>query len=300
MFNFEVFEEKNNLNVFNNIFPNDSFINEDNDLFEANGLTDNYPLEKNLNKDKDYYKNEYNSNISFDNFFGNSFNKEFEFKEFDNFSIFENQIIVPKLENLQGIDDINGKNQNIPKTKTTDYNTREIILEKQQIFGNKSNISESKMDKKKGINEVKNITNIKKKYFNINKVNKKVGRLEKKLKKLIKGKHDKFSQDNIIRKIKACFQNNILNYINKKYEIYLKSINQKRCIKFLQKITPEESRNINKNDNLYWFSSKLKDVFSTNLSLRYTLYNSDYNKSYGVYQTLYNNLHRIPNVIKYL
>ena len=278
MDNFEIIEEENNLNISNNIFPEESFIHEDNELFDVKGLTENYPLEKYLNKDKGYYKNEDNSIKSFDNFFLNNFNKNIELPKIDNFLYIENPILNIKLENAQEKDDIDGIFLNIPKPKTTDYKTGEIILEKLKIIGNESNISKSKMAKKKGINEMKNIPNSKIKYFNIKKVNKKVGRLEKKLKKLIKGKHDKFSQDNIIRKIKAYFQNNILNYINKKYDIYLESINQKRCIKFIQKISPDESRNINKNDNLYWFSSKLKDVFSTNLSLRYSLYNSDYNK----------------------
>ena len=112
MYNFEIIEKENNLNVSNNKFPSELFVHEEKDLFEENGLIDNYPFKKFTNNEKDFNKNEYNSFISFDNFFGNSFNKEFEFKEFDNFSIFENQIIVPKLENSQKIDDINGKNQN--------------------------------------------------------------------------------------------------------------------------------------------------------------------------------------------
>ena len=66
--------------------------------------------------------------------------------------------------------------------------------------------------------------------------------------------------------------------INKKYEIHLKSINQKKITKLLQKISPEESKKIKKDDNLRWFSSKLKDVFSANLSLKCSLYKPDYNK----------------------
>ena len=83
---------------------------------------------------------------------------------------------------------------------------------------------------------------------------------------------------NIIRKIKACFHTNILNYINKKYETYLKNINQKKYIKFLQKISPKEYQNINKYVNLRWFSSKLKVVFSGNLSSKCSSHTSDYNK----------------------
>ena len=48
--------------------------------------------------------------------------------------------------------------------------------------------------------------------------------------------------------------------------------------KLLQKISNKEYRKIKKDDNLKWFSSKLKDVFSANLSLRCSLYKTDYNK----------------------
>ena len=274
MYNFEIIEKENNLNVSNNKFPSEFFVHEEKDLFEENGLIDNYPFKKFANNEKDFNKNEYNSFISFDNFFGNGFNMDINFQEDENLS----SIIQPKFKDVQEKGDINGIFQNLPKIKTTDYKTREISFEEQKIIKNITNISESNLGKKKGINGVKNIQKSKKKYFNINKVNKNVGRLKKKLKKLIKGKHDKFSQDNIIRKIKACFHTNILNYINKKYETYLKNINQKKYIKFLQKISPKEYQNINKYVNLRWFSSKLKVVFSGNLSSKCSSHSSDYNK----------------------
>jgi SNF2 family DNA or RNA helicase len=50
----------------------------------------------------------------------------------------------------------------------------------------------------------------------------------------------------------------------------------------------------------YYFNIYIPKVISPGPQIIISKYNSDYNKSYGVYQTLYNNLHRIPNVIKYL
>ena len=118
------------------------------------------------------------------------------------------------------------------------------------------------------------------KIFRIEKVNKKVGRLSKKIKiKFNKIKHDKFSQDNIIRKIKVNFHDRLLNYINKLYgKYYRKKHRVKKMIKLLQKITPSESTKIRRDENLGWFSLKVKDVLSRDLSLKCSKYGLDYNK----------------------
>ena len=51
---------------------------------------------------------------------------------------------------------------------------------------------------------------------------------------MLQGKHNKFSQDNIIQKIKVNFLNRIYQYINKEYENYINGINngaKKKVIK---------------------------------------------------------------------
>ena len=50
----------------------------------------------------------------------------------------------------------------------------------------------------------------------------------------------------------------------------------------------------------YYFNIYIPKVISPGPQIVISKYNSEYNNSYGVYQTLYNNLHRIPNVVKYL
>ena len=52
----------------------------------------------------------------------------------------------------------------------------------------------------------------------------------------------------------------------------------KKIKKFLQRISPSEHRKISKEKNIKWFKSKLKDIFSADLSKKCTLYSSDYNK----------------------
>ena len=280
----KIFAEDINMNIQNYRFQKDPYFPQNYESIEENEINDIDHFEKYLNIDQDDNKSQCNSIISFDEkneefeFYINKKSNDFddsEFSEIDNLIYFKNEVVttIKKLENNQTKKD--EKIQSIVKTKSTEHKTKDIIMENQQ------NIK----SQKKNFNSNKKIKNLEKKIllnnnkiFNISKVNKKVGRLGKKSKKILKGKHNKFCYDNIIRKIKVNFHNNIYNYINKKYEIHLKSINQKKITKLLQKISPEESKRIKKDDNLRWFSSKLKDVFSANLSSKCSLYTSDYNK----------------------
>ena len=125
---------------------------------------------------------------------------------------------------------------------------------------------------------------IKEKIFDIDKVNKKQGRLSEIEKKFIKGKHDKFSEDNIIQKIKTTFQENVFNYINYEYEKFRlerqdnDGQKQKNIVKLIKRISPEGIKKIKKNENLDWFLSNLKTLFSSKLSSKYTKFDSNYNE----------------------
>ena len=114
--------------------------------------------------------------------------------------------------------------------------------------------------------------------FQILKDNKNKGRI-KKNSNLI-GKHNKFSEDNIIRKFKGRFQEKLRIYINYEYKKYLLNQNQKvkKMKDLIQRITPKISRIIKKKDNLEWLKKKLYQVFSENVSDKCTLYNREYNK----------------------
>ena len=125
-----------------------------------------------------------------------------------------------------------------------------------------------------------NITKIDKSIFKITKTKKKnikKGRLDKKSKKRYYGKHSKFTQDNIIRKIKASFIEKSMNYINREYDLYMNKHQYKKIKRLIQKISPVKSREISKNKNLKWFQSKLRDLFSSKLSKKCTLSDPDYN-----------------------
>ena len=116
------------------------------------------------------------------------------------------------------------------------------------------------------------------KIFKIIKINKKIGRI--KSNSTLKGFHNKLSQDNIIRKIKGRFLEKLRLYINTEYRKYFfkKNKNSAKIINWLKKINPKISRKIKKEENLKWFKSKIYEIFSENVSLRYSLYSPNSNK----------------------
>ena len=117
-----------------------------------------------------------------------------------------------------------------------------------------------------------------KKIFKIIKINKKLGRIKKN--SLITGKHNKLSEDNIIRKIKARFHEKLRLYINIEYNKYILKKTQKNrhTNNWLKKISPKISRKIKKEENLQWFQSKIYEIFSNNISLRYSSHLVNSNK----------------------
>lgn len=165
-----------------------------------------------------------------------------------------------------------------PLTKTTNDKSNEKTL-----IPNKIQIQEQNMEEKNDADKSVDKKNLSKsdkcvKIFKIYKRNKKIGRLKRNTDIKYVAPHNKFAEDNIIRKIKANFVEKFMNYINWEYRSYLKSTNHKRFTKLIQRISPYQSRKIKKEDNLKWFSSKLKDIYSYDISMKCCLHSLDYNK----------------------
>ena len=98
------------------------------------------------------------------------------------------------------------------------------------------------------------------------------------------GKHNKFSSDNIIRKIKSNLFDAILRYINasmKEEEVEIYEKNFKKIIlskPFLLKISQEIIKNINVEVNLNLLRSTLKEIFSNDVSKKVENHGLDKNK----------------------
>lgn len=230
---------------------------------------------------------DFNEHIVFsENFENNSYNNTLEDIKGEDLDIKEDEykalyISVDKNKELNEKTD--------PKTRTKDTNNSDIDKSTKKEPEQNISVIEDKPSIKKvengnpGTNRlIRNLAKkISQKIFNIEKVKKKnikKGRMTKGLKQKYLGLHNKFSEDNIIRKIKASFLEKSMNYINKQYGIYLKKRGIKKLYRLIQRISPEESRKIRKSENLNFLETTLKKIFSSKLSKKCSLYDPDYNK----------------------
>jgi hypothetical protein len=175
------------------------------------------------------------------------------------------------------------------ENKNNKFNNGKIVKEINfYINDDKSSINEEKssidMAKTKDLSieikpekELKFLT--KKKFFKIDTKNKK-GRKPKH--SMVYSYHTKFSNDNILRKIKVKFIHKTINYIN---NIILTKYNNK--IDVLKPLKGKISQNNGINFNKKLINSKLKDIFSIyEINGKFKLYQNNYNKS--VIDKIYN------------
>ena len=190
------------------------------------------------------------SNFNFENEenINNLFNKNFE----NQFEILKNQ-----------------ENKNEPEKTTKEYSSLKKDYKDSNLY-----ISPYSVPQKKIIKIAEKIFNIVKE----KKKNTKIGRANKNSKNKYHITHDKFSMDNIIRKIKASFLLRTMKFINHEYGEYLRKRQRKKIAKLIQPISPDESRKIKKEDNLKWFDLKIKDFYSNKISSKCHNHEEDENK----------------------
>lgn len=99
-----------------------------------------------------------------------------------------------------------------------------------------------------------------------------------------KGMHNKFKKDNLIRRFKTHFFQNIYNYINLSFKCN-KEYNDKKIINMIQKISSNDTKSISKSDNIKWFNSKVKSIISQKISTKIVSFDSNYN--YNLIQKVY-------------
>ena len=139
------------------------------------------------------------------------------------------------------------------------------LLKENEEKINKPNIKELKY------NEIRKFS-IKKQIFDIKK-EKKRGRNKKNCNK--KGEHDKFRRDNVIRRFKAQFLQNLYSYINKLFKC--NNSPYQKPIFILKKIGSKQTKSISKEDNLKWFNSKIKNIFSQDITTKLSFFDLNYN-----------------------
>ena len=179
----------------------------------------------------------------------------------------------------------NNKNVILNKDEelTKNFNT-EVKKEESNIFEENGKNVKNYLDENKETLTIeipkleKNILN-KKRMFKINR--KKRGRQSKNLNS--KSDHTKYSNDNILRKIKVKFFQKLMKYIN--------GIIKSKYNGIIQKLLPlkgEVSQNNTIKFNIQLLNTKLKDIFSTiEINKKFRLYKENYNKN--VIDTIYKN-----------
>jgi hypothetical protein len=93
----------------------------------------------------------------------------------------------------------------------------------------------------------------------------------------IGGKHNKFSNDNMIRKIKSKLLSSIISYLNSNIKKYCLENNIKSII-FFVKTDQKYIQDTKIKFNLKLMNTKLKDIFSDNISSKYINLGSNFNK----------------------
>lgn len=93
-----------------------------------------------------------------------------------------------------------------------------------------------------------------------------------------KGIHNKYSEDNILRKIKSTLLSYLYNFINFSiYSIYEGNIKKGLFKRELKKIN--QSQVVDTRTNKEFLHKTLKEIFSDNISTKYSYYSNDYNRN---------------------
>ena len=188
-------------------------------------------------------------------------------------------------------------NQN--ETNNTNFKSQNpIIIEKQKLFETKpiNTFNICKFPKNTNIfnNEKINISpnfctesvqlnnqnDLKTKNQTIKYINTRKGRKSKNSKTDQESKHTKFSEDNMMRKIKNKIIESSRLLVNKLFIDELKDVKDKvyfNCKEF-RKIKGSFSQELNIKFNLYFYQMKIKEIFSLELSHKYTAIDNHSNK----------------------
>ena len=93
------------------------------------------------------------------------------------------------------------------------------------------------------------------------------------------GKHSKFADDNLIRKIKNIFLDRMLKFINKKISTHYANDNSKKLKpKLLYKLSQKQVEKSKTEYNKILLNRSLQSIFSEDISTKYKIKNPNYNK----------------------
>ena len=147
------------------------------------------------------------------------------------------------------------------------------LIEEADLENNNYFINKENNDSIHIFQEFKNIDKKQAKELKCNKLRKKRGRKGK------DGDHNKFTCDNLIRKCKHLVLKSVLNFINNKIkDIYKNNIGYGILLKQLLIINQKQKSDASIDYNKQFLNKSLSDIFSENITTRYTNYPLNHNK----------------------
>ena len=187
----------------------------------------------------------------------------------DNYAIFDGFNHNQAFNNIPtfNCDSLLFLNQSEIELSQTINNSNNSSSEKFIIIDNK----QLKQEKYLGNNDIKNY----KKIFTIS-IKEKALLGRKKKSENIKGKHNKFSEDNLRRKVKHLVIRSIMNYINEKIESLYKG--KKSFQKKFLTLNKMQKSNADINYNKDFLNKKIGNILSDKISKKYTIHKEDHNK----------------------
>lgn len=197
---------------------------------------------------------------------------EFDSKYFSSMSLplekLNTDLLIKPMTINDSISLHNFKYNDITKATNFEKFSEDEELEKYIFF-----IKKEKEDSISIFNEAKNSEERKMKELNNNLLRKKRGR------KGTTGNHNKFSDDNLIRKCKHLILKNIFNFINEKIsDVYENNIGNGIMLKKLLIINQKQKSDASIIFNKEFLNKSLGDIFSENISTRYSNYPPNHNK----------------------
>ena len=208
-------------------------------------------------------------------YFENIFNYFSEFESnSDDFTIHNVSNEIPTFNNIQENNSYIFNSLDQSKIELSEINNDDSSSNILIIIDNRDlNKAENKIFL--GNNNTKKI----KKYFKVIHKEKNLLGRKKKLEH-IKGKHNKFSDDNLRRKVKHLVIRSIMNYINAKIEfLYNGKIGNNIYIKKFLTLNKMQKSNATVDYNKNFLNKKIGNILSDNISKKYTIHKEDHNKS---------------------
>lgn len=185
------------------------------------------------------------------------------------------------------------KQDELFKSNNSQINELDVSRKNNYIKNNDISIIKNIFEESKNCNDSKELLNIESFYY-LNKAHKKddqkeikeiqikteqkcLGRKKKRNHRM--GKHNKFSDDNIRRKCKHIILNNIMDFINDKLSEKYIDIGEGIFLKKLLMISHEQKSNANIDYNQKFLDKKIGQIFSEDISSRYTSFPKEHNKN---------------------